>query len=34
MSQSTPRLRTPQEAAGPKPQIILLSNLLDHVAIV
>jgi hypothetical protein len=34
MSQLTPRLRTPQEAAGPKPPIILFSNLLDHVAVV
>ena len=32
--QSTPRLRTPQEAAGTKQQIILLSNPLDHVAVV
>jgi hypothetical protein len=31
---STPRLQTPQTAAGTKPQIILLSNLLDHVAVV
>jgi hypothetical protein len=30
MSQSPSRLQTPQETAGPKFQIILLSNPLDH----
>jgi hypothetical protein len=34
MSQSRPRLQTPQETAGPTLQIILLSNPLDHAAVV